>query len=118
MVFLPVDTEQLQKRQLNSFNPHRCKRAIWFLDARHPKPICQEVCTRILISIKVILISINVILISINVIKQVVHVQHTLQLCTLDFCCCSTLFDVEQQTIKSTLGVLIYITHWLMSIIS
>lgn len=37
MVFLPVDTEQLQKRQLNSFNPHRCKRAIWFLDARHPQ---------------------------------------------------------------------------------
>lgn len=54
MVFLPVDTEQLQKRQLNSFNPHRCKRAIWFLDARHSKGIWQEVCTRILISISVI----------------------------------------------------------------
>lgn len=88
MVFLPVDTEQLQKQQLNSFNPHRCKRAIWFLDTRHPKRICQEVCTRILISISIILISINVI-------KPVVNVQHTLQLCTLDFCCGSTLFDVE-----------------------
>lgn len=87
MVFLPVDTEQLQERQLKSFNPHRCKRAIWFLDTRHSKRICQEVCSRILISISVILISIIVI-------KQVARVQHTLQMCT-DFCCSSTLFDVE-----------------------
>lgn len=55
MVFLPEDMEQL-----NSFNPHRCERPIWFLDACQRICKCQDERATILMSI--------------NAAKQVVNV--------------------------------------------
>lgn len=104
MVFLPEDMEQ--PLQLNSFNPHRCKRVIWFLDTCQRTGICQDARATILMSI--------------NAAKQVVNVTVCKGLYDWTRCWPTEpenmlVFDVDSWIIKWTTLLL---TQRLKSIIS